>query len=228
MSFRILVGIVWLSASLLAQTVQPVIVEYRGKADGKLMLTNNTLSPMVVILEPKSFSITAEGKGQFRPLDSNIHVQLSSMSVRLQPKQTYYVFYKATADKLPAWFTVYATFSNPRHSDGLDVRIMLPHTVYLYQKQPLTVSEVQVKNLSYSVGTRRLSCDIENDGEALARVQSVKATGDHASGDLAGFPLLPGGSRHIEMDWSDSRSPTEIDFRFEHFDLKRPITGSTQ
>ncbi|WP_260739668.1 fimbrial biogenesis chaperone [Tunturiibacter lichenicola] len=228
MFFRVLIGTLWLGASVLAQTVQPVIVEYKGKADGKLMLTNNTLSPMVVILEPKSFSITPEGKGQFRPLDSNIHVQLSSMSVRLQPKQTYYVFYKATADKLPAWFTVYATFSNPRHSDGLDVRIMLPHTVYLYQKQPLTASEVQVKNLSYSVGTRRLSCDIENDGDALARVQSVKATGDHANGDLAGFPLLPGGSRHIEMDWPESQSPTEIDFRFEHFDLKRPITGSTQ
>jgi hypothetical protein len=115
-----------------------------------------------------------------------------------------------------------------RHSDGLDVRIMLPHTVYLYQKQPLTAGEVQVKNLLYSAGIRRLSCDIENDGEALGRVQSVKATGDHASGDLAGFPLLPGGSRHIEMDWFESQSPTEIDFRFEHFDLKGPITASTQ
>jgi hypothetical protein len=213
---------------MLAQTVQPVIVEYKGKADGKIALTNDTLLPMVVVLEPKSFSITPEGRGMFRPLDSTIHVQLSAMSVRLQPKQTYYVFYKATADKLPAWFTVYATFSNPLHSDGLDVRIMLPHTVYLYQKEPLVQGEVQVKNLTYSAGDRRLTCDIENDGSALARVQSVKATGDHVAGDLAGFPLLPGGTRHIEMDWKESTSPSEIDFRFEHFDLKRPITASTQ
>jgi hypothetical protein len=228
MLVRALISTLWLSAAMLAQTVQPVIVEYKGKADGKIALTNDTLLPMVVVLEPKSFSITPEGRGMFRPLDSTIHVQLSAMSVRLQPKQTYYVFYKATADKLPAWFTVYATFSNPLHSDGLDVRIMLPHTVYLYQKEPLVQGEVQVKNLTYSAGDRRLTCDIENDGSALARVQSVKATGDHVAGDLAGFPLLPGGTRHIEMDWKESTSPSEIDFRFEHFDLKRPITASTQ
>jgi hypothetical protein len=227
MSFRVFLSTLWLSAAMLAQTVQPVIQEYKGKADGKLALTNDTLSPMVVVLEPKSFSITPEGKGVFRPLDSDIHVELSSMSVKLQPKQTYYVFYKATADKLPAWFTVYATFSSPIHSDGLDVRIMLPHTVYLYQKQPLAENEVQVKNLVYSPGTRRLTCDIENDGDALARVQAVRATGDHASGDLAGFPLLPGGLRHIQMDWKESTSPSLIDFRFEHFDLKRPVTAGT-
>jgi hypothetical protein len=225
MLVRVLVSTLWLSAAMLAQTVQPVIVEYKGKADGKIALTNDTLQPMVVVLEPKSFSITPAGRGMFRPLDSGIHVELSSMSVKLQPKQTYYVFYKATADKLPAWFTVYATFSSPLHSDGLDVRMMLPHTVYLYQKQPLTEAEVQVKNLSYSAGTRRISCDIENNGDALGRVQSVHATGDHATGDLAGFPLLPGGSRHIEMDWKDSVSPSLIDFRFEHFDLKRPVTS---
>lgn len=213
--------------SLLAQSVQPVIVEYKGKADGKLALTNNTLSPMVVVLEPKSFSITPEGKGVFRNLDSDIHVELSAMSVRLQPKQTYYVFYKATADKLPAWFTVYATFSSPQHSTGLDVRLMLPHTVYLYQKQPLTETDVKVNHLAYDPGTRRLTCEIENDSAGLARVQLVRAVGDHASNELAGFPLLPGGSRDIEMDWKESAPPGEIDFRFEHFNLKRAVSAGT-
>ncbi|WP_263366709.1 hypothetical protein [Edaphobacter bradus] len=226
MLLRLIPAVLLLSGSLLAQSVQPVIVEYKGKADGKVALTNNTTSPMVVVLEPKSFSITPEGKGIFRDLDSNIHVDLSSMSVRLQPKQTYYVFYKATADKLPAWFTLYATFSSPQHSDGLDVRLMLPHTVYLYQKQPMVESGVQVKELSYNIETRRLTCEIENDSAALTRVQSVRATGDHASGELSGFPLLPGGSRHIEMDWKESVPPTQIDFRFEHFNLKRPVVAS--
>jgi hypothetical protein len=225
MLFRVFVSTLWLGTAMLAQTVQPVIEEYRGKADGKLALTNDTLQPMVVVLEPKSFSITPEGKGVFRALDNSIHVELSSMSVKLQPKQTYYVFYKATADKLPAWFTVYATFSSPLHSSGLDVRIMLPHTVYLYQKQPLTEAEVQVKNLTYSPGTRRLSCDLTNNGDSLGRVQSVHATGDHAAGDMAGFPLLPGANRHIEMDWKNNASPSSIDFRFEHFDLKRPVAS---
>ncbi len=98
MCLRVFLGSLLLCGSLTAQTVQPVIVEYKGKADGKLAVTNNTLQAMVVVLEPKSFSITTEGKGIFRTLDPGIHLELSAMSFRLQPKQTYYVFYKATAD----------------------------------------------------------------------------------------------------------------------------------
>ena len=210
---------------LLAQTVQPVIVEYKGKADGRFAITNNTLVPMVAVLEPKSFSITPEGKGVFRPLDDSIHVELSSMSVKLQPRQTYYVFYKASADKLPAWFTVYTSFSPEHHGDGLDVKIMLPHTIYLYQKQPLTEAEVEVKDVSYNATTRKLTCDLENKSPDLARVQLVSATGPHASGELAGFPLLPGGTRHIAMEWSEAVPPTQVDFHFEHFNLKRPVSA---
>lgn len=223
MLVRSVLAVLLLGASLQAQTVQPVITEYKGKADGKVALTNNTLSPMVVVLEPKSFSITPDGKGIFRNLDSGIHVELSTMSIKLQPKQTYYVFYKATADKLPAWFTLYATFSLPHHSDGLDVRLMLPHTVYLYQKEPLSEADVTVKDLAYDPETRKLICDLENDSAGLTRVQWVKANGDHASSDAAGFPLLPGSSRHVEMQWKESSPPDEIEVRFPHFSVKRTI-----
>jgi hypothetical protein len=224
--FRFVFVVFVLTGGLLAQSVQPVIVEYKGKADGKIALTNNTDLPMVVVLEPKSFSITPEGKGLFRDLDSSIHVELSSMSVRLQPRQTYYVFYKATADKLPAWFTLYATFSSPKHSEGLDVRLMLPHTVYLYQKQSIAENKVVVKSLFYDAETRKLTCDIENNSDALTRIQSVRATGSHVSDDLSGFPLLPGSSRHIAMSWKDSSPPTQISFHFEHFDLKRSVASA--
>jgi len=49
----------------LAQTVQPVISEYQMKADGSSLLTTVPSHPMVVVLEPKSFSITADGQGVF-------------------------------------------------------------------------------------------------------------------------------------------------------------------
>lgn len=146
MPLRGLFRFAWLLAGscVLAQTVQPVISEYQVKADGKFALTNGTLTPMVVVLEPKSFSITPDGQGVFRPLDRDIHVELSAMSARLEPGQTYCVFYKAHADQLPAWFTVCSTFSSVQHHPGLDVRIMLPHTVYLYQKHPLNKEEINI------------------------------------------------------------------------------------
>jgi len=229
LSFRglLVVALSFLGSRALAQTVQPVIVEYKVKASGKFALTNNTLTPMAVVLEPKSFSITPDGNGVYRPLDPDIHVQLSAMSFRLEPKQTYYVFYKAMADKLPAWFTVYSVFSTLRHSSGLDVRILLPHTVYIYPKKPLQENEVHVSQAAYLVTSKRIVCDLQNGGADLGRVQEVRATSGHESATAAGFPLLPGSLRHVEVSWNGKEPPQMLLIRFEHFTLKQPLnTGN--
>jgi hypothetical protein len=212
-----------LGSSVLAQTVQPVISEYQLKADGKFALTNGTLTPLVVVLEPKSFSITPDGRGVFRSLDKGIHVDLSAMSARLEPGQTYYIFYKAHADQLPAWFTVYSTFSSVQRNPGLDVRIMLPHTVYLYQKHPENKEEINIPPATWQSASKTIICDVENHGASLTRVQEVRATGPHASESTAGFPLLPLGRRHLELSWDEKQPPDTLQFQFEHFTLKVPI-----
>jgi hypothetical protein len=211
-----------------AQTVQPVIVEYKATADGKIMLTNNTAKPAVVVLEPKSFSISEDGRGTFRHLDPGIKVELSRTSVKLEPKQSYYVFYKASSERLPAWFTIYSAFSPVEHSDSVDVRILLPHTVYLYQRSPIAESDVRITDAYFSAKSKKLICFLENDGNALARVQEVDASGNHASENAAGFPLLPEGKRRIEVDWPEAAPPSEISFRFEHFTLKHPVAMGDQ
>ena len=225
MPLRGLLRFAWLliGSSVLAQTVQPVISEYQVKADGKFALTNGTLTPMVVVLEPKSFSITSDGQGVFRPLDRDIHVDLSAMSARLEPGQTYYVFYKAHADQLPAWFTVYSTFSSVQHHPGLDVRIMLPHTVYLYQKHPLNKEEINIPAATWHAAAKTIVCDVENHGNSLVRVEEVRVSGPHASESSAGFPLLPLGRRHLELSWDEKQPPDTLQFRFEHFALKVAI-----
>jgi hypothetical protein len=227
---KILVSIALTSATLFAltphcpaQTVQPVIVEYKANAEGKIMLTNNTSKPAVVVLEPKSFSISEDGRGTFRHLDPGIKVELSRTSVRLEPKQSYYVFYKASSETLPAWFTIYSAFSQAEHGDGVDVRILLPHTVYLYQRTPIPESDVHVTDAYFSPKSKKLICFLENDGNALARVQEVGASGNHASESAAGFPLLPEGKRRIEVDWPEAAPPSEISFRFEHFTVRHPV-----
>lgn len=224
MFLRVLLGLWLLGAGALAQTVQPVIVEYKERAEGKFAVTNNTLAPMVVVVEPRSFSITPEGKGVFRKLDPEIHVELSATSARLEPQQTRYFFYKARADRLPAWFTVYATFSSARHTSGLDVRFMLPHTVYLYQKKPLMEDAVEVKQAAYLRKSQKVVCEVVNEGAALGRVQEVTAIGGRASSAAAGFPLLPGSTRRLEIDWKEKEPPTAIALRFERFTLRRPLS----
>jgi hypothetical protein len=215
-----------------AQSMQPVIVEYTEKADGKFEVTNDTLSPMAIVLEPKSFSINSEGRGIFRALDPGIHVTLSTTSFRLEPKQTFFVFYKATADTLPAWFTVYAGFSPVHAAPGMTVRVMLPHTVYLYQKKPINKESIHVGQIRYlpskEAGENTLSCDLENTGPALVRVQEVRAVAGKTSVVSAGFPLLPGSSRHVSIDWKDKNRPEYLLLHFPHFDMKEPLHPGDQ
>lgn len=211
-----------------AQTIQPLIVEYNGKAGGKFQVTNNTLEPMAIVLEPKSFSLDDKGWATYRKLDGTIHLELSTMSFRLEPKQTYYIFYKAHADILPAWFTVYAVFSPIRKGEGLKVRIMLPHTVYLYQKKPIDKAAIDVKKVTYLPDKKLILCDLENMSQALIRVQQVRADGGKTPVFAGGFPLLPGSPRHLEIPWDEATPPTDLLVHFPHFDVKEPISIQNQ
>jgi hypothetical protein len=208
----------------LAQTIQPVIVEYQQKASGRIDVVNDTLAPMAVVLEPKSFSIAEDGHGIYRPLDPSIHLKLSTTSFMVAPRQTYYVFYKATSDKLPAWFTVYAEFSQPGPSPGLKLRFMLPHTVYLYQKQPIEKAAIHMANATYHAKDNQIVCDIRNDGPGLIRVQDVRAVGDKSEVQNGGFPLLPGTSRHLAIEWKEHGPPDLLVLRFPRFDVKESVS----
>ena len=207
----------------LAQTVSPIIVEYKAKAEGRIALTNNTLAPMAVIVQPRSFTIKTDGNGVYAPLDPGIHVELSSSSFRIDPGQTYYVFYKATAEKLPAWFTIYSTFSAVKRAPGMDVRILLPHTVYIYPKKPQTKGDIiKVSNVVYSPKSGKILCDLENDTPDLDRVEEINfLDGESKPGATApGFPVLPGSKRHLEIDWKEPTPPRQAVFQTEHSKLE--------
>src|ERR1700746_95344 len=86
-----------------AQTVRPLIDENRlsapGKvAKGKIEYFNDTTQSLFVTLETRSFSVSNKGEMSYRPLDKNIHVKFSELSFRVPPKQSYYIFYEASAD----------------------------------------------------------------------------------------------------------------------------------
>jgi hypothetical protein len=220
----------WLCIALLlcgcrafAQTVSPVIVQYKVKASGRITLVNNTLTPMAVVLEPKSFSITPQGNGVYRPLDPDIHLKLSTMSFRIEPGQSYYVFYKATATRLPAWFTIYSVFSSLHHEGGLDVRILLPHTVYLYPKKPLgrEKDEISVNMAAYILTQKKVVCEIENSGPDLQRVEEVRVISPTESTTAPGFPLLPGGKRQVEIGWTEKEVPQTVILQFPGFAVKQ-------
>ena len=210
-------------ACVLAQTISPIIVEYKEKGEGKLELTNNTLSPLNVVLQPQSFRIAPDGTAVYRPLDPGIHVELSTSSVRLEPKQVYYIFYKTRAEALPAWYTIYATFSAVQRGPGLNLRIMLPHTVYLYQKQALQKSDIRIGDVTYLADKKMVVCDLENISSAYGRMREGSVQGGKDSAAVSGFPLLPGNPRHLEIPWTGKKPPESISLHFDRFEIKGAV-----
>src|SRR5262245_35637094 len=161
----------WSSSPVVAQTIRPVVVEYREKrAEGRFELVNDGLTPSTVVIEPRSFQVTDTGEPVYRPLDAGIHLRLSAMSLRIPPRQTRMVFYEATADSLPAWVTIACMFSGLRTRTGLEIRVELPHTVYLLQKQALPRAGVDLAAANYDAATHRVTIELENHTELVGRV----------------------------------------------------------
>lgn len=207
-----------------AQTVSPVIVDYIGKAQGSIALSNNTAVAMAVMLEPRSFSIAPDGTGLYRSLDPQIHVELSSMSLRLEPGQTQYVFYKARADRLPAWFTISSTFSPRWHSPSLDLRILLPHTIYIHSKNQPIKDSIVVTQATYLKQTRKVICEFTNSTIEVKRVDDVRFTSESKAITAPGFPLLPGTTRHMEVDWKETDPPREVIIHLDHSTVSRRLS----
>jgi hypothetical protein len=148
-----------LSAASPAQTVRPVISELGNPAKGRVEYVNDGLTPLNVVLEAKSFTVSETGEISYRPLDPNIHLKLSTTSFRLQPQQTYYVFYEASSPQSPTWFVIYAAISGfPfRTAEGMNVRIELPHTVYLLPKRSVEKQEIRIERAELNRAEKR-SC----------------------------------------------------------------------
>jgi hypothetical protein len=214
-------------ARLSAQTISPVIVEYRGKAQGKFQVTNDSDLPLFVVLEPQSFSVDEKGNPAFRPLDSTTHVKLSAMSFRLAPRQVYTVFYKAEADQLPAWFVVYATITGKTAPSGLKIALELPHTVYLLGKKPLVRDSVVWLRAEVAKSKKQILAEVENHSEDFGRVMEVEVDSTSGKKDYAGFPLFPGQRRRLELDWDQSGDPQKIILKFEKFKAETAIQPTT-
>jgi hypothetical protein len=160
-----------------------------------------------------------KGTATFRKLDPGLHVQLSATSFRVQPKQTYYVFYKATAETLPGWFCIYATFTGATTSSGLKLAFKLPHTVYLLDKTPLDRSQVQMIHAETVVDAdkQRITAEVENTGSGFGRVRQIEVTTALGKQAFPGFPLFPGQKRLIELDWPGPGTPQNIVLNFDRF-----------
>jgi hypothetical protein len=220
------------SAASVAQTVRPVINELGNPAKGRVEYVNDSLMPLNVVLEPKSFTVSETGGISYRPLDPSIHLKLSTTSFRIQPQQTYYVFYEATSPQSPAWFVIYAAFSGfPfRTAQGMNVRLELPHTVYLLPKKSVEKLDVHIARAELNREENKVRLEVENTSDYFGRVLQTELVYPKKKQEAPGFPIFPHSKRILEVPL-EARAEGEnvpIDFllHFQNFKIEGKLQAS--
>ena len=227
-----LLQVLSLTAGLLsAQGISPVIVEYHQKngqkASGSFELKNNTLFPFSVVLEPMSFSVDGDGNPKYRRLDPGIRLRCSATSFRIPPKQSYTVYYEATAEELPVWFTIYARMTQGTSApQGLQIALGLPHTVYLLEKRKFDRSAVAFVRAESAPGKKKVELELKNQGDQFARVEEIELDSSGGKKTYAGFPFFPGQDRKVELDWDKDVEPQQVALKFDKFTVKSAIRAA--
>jgi hypothetical protein len=216
------IGCLLISAqTLAAQSVSPPIAEYQGRARSSFQLQNASIFPITAVLEIRGFTITELGEVIDVPLDTRrVQVKLSQMSFRIPPRGSHRVFYEATSDSFPAWFNILSALTGTRTESGLNVRILLPHVVYLNQKRPLRREEVAIRRFEFDSTAKTARVQLENLGPNLGRVYQLTLADTHNSSQpVGGFPLLPRSRRWIAVNWNAATPPTRLSLRFSRFTI---------
>lgn len=206
-----------------AQVIAPPVVQYDERATGAAAafdVSNSGLHPVAVVLEPYSFWVDTLGEVHYTPFDTaRVKLSLSTMSLRLPPRATYSVRYEARAAQLPAWFVITATFAGPTRP-GLNVRLQLPHVVYLDQPEPLAEHDVAVQAFQYDAGGRSVRFKIANTSARLGRCTRGRVRADGSSQPVPDFPLFPHFVRWVSLPWSAPRPPEQLELECGDFTVR--------
>jgi hypothetical protein len=211
------------------QTVRPLINELGNPSKGRVEYVNDGVTPLNVVLEAKSFTVSETGDIAYRPLDPDIHLKLSTTSFRIQPQQTYYVFYEASSPKSPQWFVIYAAFSgfNFRTAQGMNVRLELPHTVYLLPKPTLERPDIIVSRAELDPLANKVTLEVENQGDNFGRVFETQLVYGKKKQEAPGFPVFPHSKRILEIPLTERAEgenvPIEVSMQFQKFKIEQKL-----
>jgi len=232
LSFRMLRCALWvllvLSCAGQAQTVRPLIDELGNPAKGRVEYVNDASVPLNVVIDARSFSVSENGEISYRPLDSHIHLKLSATSFRIPPQQSYYLFYEAESDNAPAWFVIYAAFSGfgLRTQEGMNVRVQLPHTVYLLPKGGIGKTDVTIVSADYDAASKKITVVAENSGPYFGRALQAFVADGKKRQEVSGFPIFPQSRRRMEYEWKGDAPPDKVSLEFDKFKVESEVKAA--
>src|SRR5205807_5837144 len=138
-------------------------------------------------------------------------------------------FYEASSPQSPNWFVLYAAFSGfPfRTAQGMNVRLELPHTVYLLPKQSVQKSEVRVARAELNPTDNKVTLELENTGNNFGRVLETQLVYAKKKQEAPGFPIFPHSKRILEVPLEQKPEgenvPVEVSLELEKFKLQQKL-----
>lgn len=206
-----------------AQTVSPVIAQYVQQARGELSVENPTSDPLPVSLSVRGFTVDSLGTVHFGDVPEGTNVELAWRSFTLPPMSRTVVPYRVRAESAPAWVVIEAAFLPPR-TGSVQTRIVLPHVVYVRQREPLSRSELSVTMLPNAGGEWRIR--MANLGGSLDRLSSAswRAPDGGLIAELShAAPILPHGVRYLSVGAAPSGARSlRIEGAFGSMDIPLP------
>lgn len=116
-----------------AQRISPPISECSHKCNGSFTVANPGLTPFVSTITYANFEPTVNGKGRALPLTAV--VRIDSTSARVSPRGEHTFSYSIQCEVLPCAVRFMASQVTGRTTDGLQVKISIPHVVYICDRK---------------------------------------------------------------------------------------------
>ena len=128
----VLLGLIFAVAAW-GQTVTTPILEFGPKVHSSYTLTNNSIKPMRVKIEPLGI-LFHSGAVTSLPIEQVAAVQIKTMEFTIGPRQTYIVEFKAKCLQTPCVMQLNNVFSDQR-PDGMNVLLRVPTIIYSCDRQ---------------------------------------------------------------------------------------------
>jgi hypothetical protein len=116
------------------QSVTPLVVECGSKCKGSFTVSNDGVQPMSVVVEPYTFTLSSDGQTEFHPLDPSVQVAISETSTRVGPHDAHDFDYDIHCVKRPCLVAVTTGMVVGRTKEGIVLRLVIPHIVYVCDK----------------------------------------------------------------------------------------------
>jgi hypothetical protein len=108
-----------------------------------------------------------------------------------------------------------------------NLRLQLPHTVYLLPKQSVEKPEIHVTRAELNPASGKVLIEVENTGDNFGRVLETQLVYAKKKQEAPGFPVFPHSKRVLEVALEEKaegeKAPVEVTLQFQTFKVEEKL-----